>query len=326
MEITTTVVNNSLSFNDSCSDIMMGRNNTLDLFHLIIFLFILLFGTIFNSTGISVFYFKMKTYTETRVFIMSLLLSDFCLLFTIPFRIFFLINKYGYGQSICQTVLFSYFLNLYSSIAIITLISVDRYLAIKFPLKSRILRSPTKAAVACGIVWLLLCASQFGIVYSGDLEFVPGFCFQKVIKRPLKRSLYLSILGFYIPLPIVIFCSVEIIRTLKKKSTTTVYEQQCIKKSIYLVLTNLIVFIVCFLPLQIGNVARFVIEYLKLDCTHIKNINDFVYAVQPVADLNCCLDAIYYYLVATEFSGKLSNSKQVSITNPLKEQTQETHM
>ncbi|XP_053564956.1 G-protein coupled receptor 35 [Bombina bombina] len=324
MQTNMSVINNSLSNYGNCTRIMIMNNPTLDLFKMILLPSILLFGTIFNGIGIWVFYFKMKTYTETRVFIMNLLVSDCCLLITIPFR-FYDIFGWQMNDTCCRSIRSSYFMNTYMSIAIITLISLDRYLAIKFPLRSRTLRSPRKTAVACGILWLLFLLTR--IVFElFDYRALQPFCFRKTTSKPLYKAIYFSILGFYIPLPIIVFCSIEVIKTLKTKDTNSLHEQQCIQKSIYIISTNLIVFLLCFLPVQIGNVVRFIIEYLKLDCLLIKQINDYVYAAQGIADLNCCLDALCYYLVAREFSGKKTKSTKAEPLNQTTEQTQQSNL
>ncbi|KAM4692809.1 G-protein coupled receptor 35-like [Discoglossus pictus] len=319
--------NESYTQNSNCSTILKEDNQTLKIVQLTIFSIVLFFGTIFNSTAIWVFCFKMKKFTEARVFMINLLASDCCLLFTVPFRMYSIIQRWLLGEIMCQIIRSVYFMNTYMSIAIITLISVDRYLAIKFPLRSRILRSPKKAAAACGFVWVLLIASRIFLELTGDNTFSePGFCFRKTTQRPLRRALYFSILGFYVPLPILVFCSLEVIRVLKRKNNASVNEQQCIQKSINIVSTNLLVFLMCFLPVQVGNLVRFVVEILEFDCSLLKNINDYVYAGQTFSDLNCCLDALCYYFVVQEFPEKKSKSLKGNQLYITREQTQSSNL
>ncbi|XP_053316157.1 G-protein coupled receptor 35-like [Spea bombifrons] len=286
----------------NCSDILKTRNQSLNTFLVAFLSVILLHGVIFNSFAIWVFCFKMKKWTETRVFMMNLLMSDCCLLLFIPFRIYAAQHKWNLGPVCCKVVLPAYFMNTYMSIAIITLISVDRYIAIKFPLKARSLRSPKKAATACGIVLMLLLGSYFYLDFQSDFIFrEPSFCFEKVFPDPLGRSLYFSILGFWVPLIIQSFCTVEIIRTLNRKDLINNHESKSVQKTIYIVSCNLTIFLVCFLPVNIGHVVRFTLESLKFKCSVIKNINHYVYGAQAIGDLNCCLDAVCYYFVAKEF-------------------------
>ncbi|OCT81068.1 G-protein coupled receptor 35 [Xenopus laevis] len=318
-------VNSNQTYN--CTKIMEERNATLAMFQLVLLALILLFGTLFNSFAVWVFCFKMKKWTETRVFMMSLLFSDCCLLITIPFRIYATQHRWDLPRDLCTTLAYAYFLNTYLSIAIITLISVDRYIAIKFPLRSRSLRSPKKAALACAIVFALLLTTRIFIFITSDSNFSsPGFCFRKTSPRPLKRSLYFTITGFYIPLPVIIFCTLEVVRFLKTKDKASVYEHECIQKSIKIVSGNLIIFLVCFLPVHIGNITRFVIESLRLDCALIKQINDYVYAAQVIGDLNCCLDSVCYYFVAKEFWESTSQLPKLNQLTPSPVETEDTNL
>ncbi|XP_056419096.1 G-protein coupled receptor 35-like [Hyla sarda] len=286
---------------------MRKRNQHVDIFLMIILIGAFIFGTIFNSLAVWVFCFKMKKWTETRVFMMNLLLSDCCLLFTLPFRIYTTQQLWGLGDILCDILRFSYFMNTYMGIAIITLISIDRYVAIKFPLKSRTLRSPKKAALACGIIWILFIAIRLYLEFGTDVAFRDSsFCFRKVSTKPLKRALLFTVFGSCIPMVILIFCSTQIIWTLKKKEKMNVNEEKDIEKTISIVKTNLAIFLLCFLPNSIANIARFIIESKGLNCSLIKLANDAVHITQGLSDLNCCLDSICYYFVAKEFWEKAS--------------------
>ncbi|XP_075057780.1 G-protein coupled receptor 35-like isoform X1 [Mixophyes fleayi] len=299
-----------------------GRNKDVDLFLQILHTIVMILGILFNSLAIWVFCFKMKKWTEARVFMMNLLLSDCCLLFTTPFRIYAIRGDWELGKALCSVQTSIYFMNMYMGIAIITLISVDRYVAIKFPLRARAFRSPKKAAVACGIVWLLFIATRIYVDVTKG-QFGEKTCFRKVFAKPLEIALYFSILGFCVPMVILTFCSIEIIRTLKRKDKLSANEEKDIQKTINIVSANLAIFLLCFLPSGTGNIIRFVLESLQLECSVLKAINDFVRCAQGLSDLNCCLDSLCYYFVAKEFWEKASLFPRFK-KQLIQEQTQES--
>ncbi|KAG9467711.1 hypothetical protein GDO78_014436, partial [Eleutherodactylus coqui] len=282
---------------------MKTRNPKVEIFLITLLTCVFIFGTIFNSLAVWVFCFKMKKWTETRVFMMNLLFSDCCLLFTLPFRIYTTQHPWPLGDSWCNALLSVYFMNTYVSIAVITLISMDRYVAIKFPIKARTLRSPKKAALACGIIWLVYITIRLYLGLDTDRRLSKS-CFRKETEKPLNRALYFTVFGTCLPMVILIFCSTQIILTLKKKMS--VNKKKKIKKSISIVKTNLAIFLFCFLPFSTGNIVRFVIESIGSDCSLIKFINDIFYAAQGLSDINCCLDSICYYFVAKEFWENIS--------------------
>ncbi|KAG9467708.1 hypothetical protein GDO78_014434 [Eleutherodactylus coqui] len=286
---------------------MEKRNPSVDIFLITLLTCVFTCGTIFNSLAVWVFCFKMKKWTVTRIFMMSLLASDCCLLFTLPFRMYSTQQDWHLGNSWCNALRSFYFMNTYVSIAVITLISIDRYVAIQFPMRARTLRTPKKAALACGIIWLVYIALRLYHIISIERSSSESkICFRKVTERPLVLSLYLTVFGSCLPMVILIFCSTQIILTLKKKEKTSMNEEKDIKKSISIVKTNLAIFLLCFLPLSTGNIVRFVIESVSSDCSLIKLINDVVHVAQGISDLNCCLDSICYYFVAKEFWEKVS--------------------
>ncbi|KAM4692811.1 G-protein coupled receptor 35-like isoform 2-T2 [Discoglossus pictus] len=306
---------------------MTMENQNLEIFQLTLLAIIFLFGTVFNSIAIWVFCFKMKKWSETRVFMLNLLVSDCCLLFIIPFRMYSIIYRWNLGELTCFYIISSYYMNTYMSIVIITLISVDRYICIRFPLRSRSLRSPKKATLACGIIWVLLTIPRIYLEVDQHKKLkVTGFCFKKITPEPETISLTFSILFLFTALPILTYCSLQVIRILWRKEKWSVHEQQSIQKSIYIVTSNFVVFLLCFLPLHILKIVRFAIEYLKLNCSMIKYINDYVSAAEVIAGLNCCFDAICYYFVAKEFWESIKPLPTANLLNLTEDNTKKSEM
>ncbi|XP_077344467.1 G-protein coupled receptor 35 [Lithobates pipiens] len=325
MAVTSSMVIPATTENDTnCVNIMKERNNTLELFLFIFLIPVLVFGVIFNSLAIWVFCFKMKKWTETRVYMMNLLLSDCCLLFTLPFRIYLTRHSINLGQKFCTALLSFYFMNTYIGIATVTLISVDRYVAIKFPLRARSFRSAKKAAIACAIVWLLFIATR---IYLDILAAPPvrnsSLCFRKANNKPLKRTLYFAILGFCVPMLILVYCTTQIILTLKRKEKINAQEEKDIQKTINIVTTNMAIFLFCFMPLAFGNIVRFIVESMEMKCSVVKTVSDFALFAQGLSDLNCCLDSVCYYFVAKEFWEKVSLFPK-SKKHLMQDQTQES--
>ncbi|XP_074860669.1 G-protein coupled receptor 35-like [Carettochelys insculpta] len=265
------------------------------LIQVIIYATIFPFGAIFNAIALWVFCYKMKTWTETRVYMINLVIADCSVVCTLPFTIYFLWNNRR-PDTLCLTIQSIYFINMCMSIYIITAISVDRCIAIKYPLRAKSVRSPWKAAVICGCLWVTVITVQYLKPRGKEL-----LCFQKLSTTPLVTVPYLFIFVFLIPLIILTFCSTHIIRSLKNKMITDPQEKKPIEKAIYIVSANLFVFILCFLPIQVGLLARFVMEKNGVMCLAIQKIRDFNSVTTCIANSNCCMDALCYYFVAKEF-------------------------
>ncbi|NXT53594.1 GPR35 protein, partial [Pluvianellus socialis] len=269
----------------------------IELFQLIIYIPVLSLGIPLTVTAFWAFCCKFKRWTETRVYMINLMVADSFLLFALPFLIYF--TKYNYPiDKLCITILNIYFINMPMSIFVITLIAIDRYIAIKFPLKAKILRSPLKSASICGFLWITL------IIYfylrQKFNQRKEQFCLKKTSVEPNYFLLFSIIFQFFIPLGIVIFCSVQVITCLKKKMATSPHETKLIQKAIHIISVNLCVFILCFSPFYITLLLRFAVEVAGA-CSLLLEVTASIQICACLANSNCCLDAFCYYFAAKEF-------------------------
>lgn len=265
---------------------------------LVVYIPVLALGIPLNAVAFWVFCCKIKRWTETKVYMINLIVADTSLLFTLPFLLYF--TKYERPiDQLCLVIQNIYFTNMPMSIFIITLIAIDRYIAIKFPLKAKILRSPLKSASICAFLWIpmIIYSSLYYTLHSSDRE---DCCFRKQSLLPRYSSLFYTICGYFIPLGIVIFCSVQVIRCLKKKMATSPHETKLFQKAVQIVSVNLCVFAICFSPFHISLLLRFAVEVAGAHSL-IPGVVTYIKVSACLANCNCCLDAFCYYFAAKEF-------------------------
>ncbi|NXG86909.1 GPR35 protein, partial [Stercorarius parasiticus] len=267
------------------------------LFQLIVYIPMLSLGIPLTMIAFWVFCCKLKRWTETRVYMINLMVADSFLLFALPFMIYF--TKYKHpADNLCATIEDIYFTNMPMSILIITLIAIDRYIAIKFPLKAKMLRSPLKSASICVCLWITLIIYSY--LHRNFYQRKETVCFQKESTQPNYSSLFSLTFVFFIPLGIVIFCSVQVINCLKKKMATSPHETKIVQKAIHIVSVNLCVFIICFSPFYISLLLRFVVDFDGA-CSLFMKVRASIQICACLANSNCCLDAFCYYFAAKEF-------------------------
>ena len=126
------------------------------------------------------------------------------------------------------------------------------------------------------------------------------FCFRRASLEPSYFSLFTNIFGYFIPLGIVIFCSVQVIRCLKKNMATSPHETKLIQKAVHMVSVNLCVFTVCFSPFYITLLVRFAVDVTGASSL-VSAVTTSVKISVCLANCNCCLDAFCYYFAAKEF-------------------------
>ncbi|NWR32633.1 GPR35 protein, partial [Tachuris rubrigastra] len=267
------------------------------LLQLVVYIPVLALGIPLNAIAFWVFCCKLKGWTETKVYMINLIVADSFLLFSLPFVIY--LTKYKHpADQLCTAIQSIFFTNMPMSILIITLIAIDRYIAIKFPLKAKVFRSPLKSAAICGFLWITL------IIYSNVHPKLHNrsekFCFRRESLEPSYLTLFSSIFGYFIPLGIVMFCSVQVIRCLKKSMVTSPHETKLIQKAVHIVSVNLCVFTVCFSPFYITMLVRFAVEVTGASSL-VSAVNTSIKISACLANCNCCLDAFCYYFAAKEF-------------------------
>ncbi|NWI00651.1 GPR35 protein, partial [Tichodroma muraria] len=283
---------------------------TFSLIQLCVYIPVFILGIVLNVLALWVFCCKLSNWTETRVYMVNLAVADCLLLFTLPFKT---LSQFQHLKvdGWCLVLESGYFINRFMSIGIITLIAADRYLAIKYPLRSKALRSPLKAAFASGFLWIVIIC-ETSLIKSFEDRREDKFCFEKSSVTPSVITLCAIITGFFIPLLILSYCSIQIIAELRRKKNGNCHNERLIRKAVHIVSANMAVFIICFLPLYLGHLLRFLMDSLSSDCSAIRSINNFVHFASILASTNGCLDAICYYFVNKEFkeaSSKLAKSK-----------------
>uniref|UniRef100_A0A665UVI8 Opioid receptor, delta 1b n=1 Tax=Echeneis naucrates TaxID=173247 RepID=A0A665UVI8_ECHNA len=98
-------------------------------------------------------YTKMKT--ATNIYIFNLALADSLATSTLPFQSAkYLMNTWPFGELLCKLVIAIDYYNMFTSIFTLTMMSVDRYIAVCHPVKALDFRTPTKAKLINVFIWI----------------------------------------------------------------------------------------------------------------------------------------------------------------------------
>ncbi|XP_019483497.1 PREDICTED: G-protein coupled receptor 35 isoform X2 [Hipposideros armiger] len=252
---------------------------------------LLALGLPLNGLALWVFCCRLRRWTEAHVYMVNLAVADFCLLCVLPFMLYSL-KDHSEDTPFCQVSQGIYLTNRYMSISLIVAIAVDRYVAVRHPLYARGLRSPRRAAAVCVVLWVLVMGSLVLRWLLREQE--GGFCFSNR-SRHSPYTVAFSLLGFYLPLAVLVFCSLQLATALGQRPDTDSGQAEATRKAARMVWANLAVFLVCFLPLHV------VLTWRLATGLNTCAIHDALHITSKFSDANCCLDAICYYYMAREF-------------------------
>ena len=175
-----------------------------------------LLGLVGNLVIISVFARNRKMRTVTNSFLVNLAICDLmvvcvCMPFSVAFEIY---PTWLYGNTLCKLVNFAQGLSVSTSIMTLTVISAERFYAIRRPLRARVFMCRTRIRVIICAIWLLAALTVVPSLFVRHLqedEIVPGFtlriCVEEWQTLTLKH-IYNFALLFILYISPVIFISI----------------------------------------------------------------------------------------------------------------------
>ena len=109
--------------------------------------------------------------TATNIYIFNLALADALVLATLPFQgTDVLLGFWPFGLALCKTVVAIDYYNMFTSIFTLTIMSVDRYIAVCHPVRSLAVRTPHRAKLVNVAVWALASAIGVPVMIMGQVE------------------------------------------------------------------------------------------------------------------------------------------------------------
>ncbi|KAM4051041.1 proteinase-activated receptor 1-like isoform 2-T2 [Anomaloglossus baeobatrachus] len=258
-----------------------------------------------NLMAILMFLLKIKIKTPAIVYMLNLATADVLFVAVLPFYIVYRFsgNNWQIGEGMCRFTTAAFYCNMYCSILLMTGMSVDRYLAVVFPIHARSWRTKRRAWLVCVFIWLVSIASTVPLLLTKQTLYIQPLdittC-HDVLELKDQQNFYMyyftafSSIFFFIPLFVTIFCYIEIIRTLSQ-STHEIGNSKKRTRAIFLTITVLLVFIICFGPTNI----IFLMHYLHFIDGHSESLYFSYILCACISSISSCLDPLMYYYASS---------------------------
>uniref|UniRef100_A0A8C8H582 G-protein coupled receptors family 1 profile domain-containing protein n=1 Tax=Oncorhynchus tshawytscha TaxID=74940 RepID=A0A8C8H582_ONCTS len=287
-------------------------SSPLDHILLVVNVVILLLGFFGNGVVIWIAGLKLKKTVNTTWYL-SLAISDFIFCACLPFNIIHMVTKkWIFGLFMCKFTSFVMFLNMFSSIFLLVVISVDRYLLVVFPVWAQNQRTVRRASAVVVFAWAVSVALSIPSTVVRQVSLDGITCFNQYPHLNIHITVAVSrfISGFVLPVLIIIFCySVLILRLRTNRMTRS--------SKAFKVLTALIaMFFISWLPYHV-----FILLELKAsDQTSLTVLHEGLSISATLASANSCLNPFLYAFMGKDFKQKFFNSFLSKIENAFDEE------
>lgn len=129
--------------------------------------------------------------TATNIYIFNLALADALVTTTMPFQSTdYLLNTWPFGEVVCKVFISIDYYNMFTSIFTLTMMSVDRYVAVCHPVKALDFRTPLKAKMINVCIWILSSAAGIPAFVLGGTQTNSG---EEIFPQCLTNSLKVSV-------------------------------------------------------------------------------------------------------------------------------------
>ncbi|KAL4657139.1 C-C chemokine receptor type 3-like [Arapaima gigas] len=266
---------------------------------------IFLLSLLGNGLVLYIIYKYEKLNTVTNIFLLNLVISDLVFAFSLPFWATYHSSEWIFGTALCKIVGAVYFVGFYSSILFLTLLTLDRYLAVVYAVTAAKSRRKAYAVGCSAVVWFLSFLATlkefflYNVQHRDNYNMIceeTGYSKDILNKWQLFGYYQQFFLFFLLPLLVVLYCYVRI--TLRIFHTRM--REKC--RAVKLIFVIIVAFFVCWTPYNVVILLR----AIQLGSDSCGNELDYaLYITRNFAYLYCCINPMFYTFLGKKFQNHL---------------------
>lgn len=278
---------------------------------LVVSVLIFLLGFFGNALVIWISGFKMKKTVNTTWYL-SLAVSDFVFCAFLPFSIVQMtMEEWVFGRFMCKFAPSLLFVNMFSSIFLLVVISVDRFVSVMFPVWAQNNRTIKMAYVIVLLAWILAIGMSIPSAIFRDVGSHMGttVCYNNYTLHPNSHKIVAVsrlLAGFIVPFLIIIICYSIIILKLRNNRMTK-------NTKPFKVMTALVAaFFICWLPYHV---------FILLELNSGEHDHDLLAKGLKIgasmAAANSFLNPVLYVFMGNDFKRKFKSSVLSKMENAM---------
>ncbi|XP_028974729.2 chemokine XC receptor 1 isoform X2 [Esox lucius] len=231
----------------------------------------------------------------TNLFILNLLTSDLLFTLTLPFWAVYNLSHWLFGDVACKLLTGVYFTGFYSSLLLLTSLTVDRFMTVVVNSWNAVPKWRLRCAwAACTASWVISFAASLHDVISAQVVEVHSEngifnCEASTVPDEEERlGYYLQVsLLFLLPLTIIILCYSAILRKVLVTASRRPH------RTILVVFLIVVAFFICWGPY---NLVLFLQAMYKSDCDVRERLHVSYVVCRILAYAHCCVNPLLYLL------------------------------
>ncbi|CAD7089962.1 unnamed protein product [Hermetia illucens] len=264
-----------------------------------------LFG---NSLVILVVIANPQMRSTTNLLIVNLAVADLLfVIFCIPFTATdYVLSQWPFGDTWCKCVQYLIVLFAHASIYTLVLMSLDRYLAVVHPIRSRSIRTEKYTRMAITILWVVICTAFSPIAFMHGLDYCDStedtLCCRFLYTTYPMATFHITFMATSFIVPLVLISGLYI-RMIIRLWTTVVgnklstESQKGRKRVTRLVVVVVVAFASLWFPIQVILVLKSVDMY-SMDSTFKVLLQIFS---QTLAYTSACINPLLYAFLSENF-------------------------
>ncbi|XP_029959559.1 chemokine-like receptor 1 [Salarias fasciatus] len=316
---------------------------SLNIMSLIVYCLAFVLGVLGNGVVIWVTGFKMKK-TVNTVWFLNLAVADFLFTAFLPLSVTYTAMDFHwpFGKFMCKLNTTISFLNMFASVYILVVISVDRCVSVVWPVWAQNHRNVRKASGVSLGVWvlaLILSSPYFifrdtGPSYHNEdiINCFNNFALSDDYETPSVNELRQFrhqamtvtrfLLGFVVPFTVIVSCYAVIIHRLRRNPTLASQSSRPFK----IIAAIIITFFLCWAPFHVMGLIELVnhmSNYTSMTLDHVITIG--VPIATSLAFLNSCLNPLLYVFMGQDFKDKVRKSILNVLENAFQEEVSRSY-
>ncbi|KAM9853855.1 G protein-coupled receptor 184 [Aulostomus maculatus] len=292
--------------------VSIGKSAVSDLL-MTVYILAFIFGLIFNILTLGPICQQVRRQNVLGVFLLSLSISDMLFLLTMPLWINYYYHDHHWklGVLSCSIAGFFYYSNMYISIYLLCCISVDRCLAVTYPLRQKTYRTSRYTWAQCAVVYIIVMVLHVLVLDNDDLKDAHDDdnkndrCYETYpMRTPVALFNLLRVgIGFMLPLLVLAFSYWKVLATVGQSPGLSTQAKKKVRMLSFGVIG---IFSICFAPYHILLLTRSLVFY-KSDnvmdphgsyCQFEQKMHFFFSCTLALSSLNCVVDPVLYVLVS----------------------------